>query len=155
MADKVSCSCSSRGIRLGSVPNRFFFWSSSRAIFFSCLAVIGLVALGLTAYMFFGPGQYSAQIAQLESADVAKEVEDATARGDYRFVALHNIGLIVPGVLDYHATYGKYGHRFVPNTSDCVVGDEHWRLQGVADRYAERYNTLLLAKIKAKGLRHP
>ena len=76
------------------------------------------------------------------------EVDAAVSTGDLRFVGVMGIGLIVPGVPDYHEKYAaKYGVRVIENTSDAIESKEHGRLQEVAYEYAEKYNRRLIAKL--------
>ena len=91
---------------------------------------------------------YAAQADRLATADVAADVQAAMATGDDRFVAVMGVGLMVPGVPDYHENYADRGVRMIENTSDIIENEEHLRLQLVAGRYAEQYNQLLLARLE-------
>ena len=91
---------------------------------------------------------YDRQARKLESADVEGEVRDAVTKGDNRFVGVMGVGMIVPGVPNYHQRYAaRYGVQVIPGTSDIVESDAHWRFLQAATAYAERYNLALLKKL--------
>jgi hypothetical protein len=88
------------------------------------------------------------QLKQYETANPDAEFQLAIKKGDFRFLAIRGYTLIVPGVEDYKSKYArKYSYRILQGTSDVVNGPEDLRLQAAAQRYAERYNRLLLKHI--------
>lgn len=88
---------------------------------------------------------YLQQAKKLETADVERQVKDAVANGDDRFVGVMGFGRAVPGVPNYEQLYaGKYGLRMIWNTSDVIESNAHRRLQKAAWAYAERYNKAFL-----------
>ena len=99
-----------------------------------------------------GPEIYRQSYAawQLESADVAADVELAVARNDRRFMGYTRYGLVVPGLFEAVGTERareleeRYGVMRIWGIS-CTEG--HGRYGEAAHRYSERYNLILLAKL--------
>jgi len=118
------------------------------------VVALGVVVLGLAAVTVcitvLRCDRYEQQIRELESGDIDREVREAVAKGDYRFVGVMGIGLIVPGVPDYQQQYsGKFGVRVIPNTSDAIESGPHLRLQQAAGEHATKYNAALLLNLPA------
>lgn len=126
----------------------------------TAIGVVTAVAALLVMALWYprgGPndGRYAAEIRALESADVATEVGKAVATGDRRFVGLFGDGLYFPGVPDARVIeiQNRQQYRVLPDTTDCFESKEHERLQRASERYAEKYNRALLAKIAARAER--
>ena len=91
------------------------------------------------------------QIEDLGNANIPKEVEAAVNKGDYRFVGINDLGVMVPGIddSDLKVAQSRYGVRVIENTTTRASDQGAGR---VADRrlgYALQYNKLLRAKIPA------
>ena len=86
----------------------------------------------------------SRELKRIEFADPAADLELAMENGDCRFIGIMGYALEVPG--KYWRS--SYGVRVIEGTSDVIISPEYGRLLGIARRYAERYNQLLLEKIE-------
>lgn len=93
---------------------------------------------------------------ELIAIEYRSPIADLRARlvvGDHRFLALHGVGYVIPGVPEEEEDLqARHRLRFVQGTSDAIVSDEHLRLQAVAYEYAKKYNAELLRQIRDKGL---
>jgi hypothetical protein len=88
------------------------------------------------------------ELKRYETADPNADLQAAIKKGDLRFLAIKGYTLTVPGVEDYKSKYAnKYSYRILEGTSDVVNGPEDLRFQSIAQRYAEKYNRLLLKHI--------
>ena len=81
----------------------------------------------------------------IDTADPQRDISSALARGDRRFIGVGGYTLDTPGV--EHSLASRYGIRYLP-TTDSISGPEHARLHQLALSYAERYNKLLLERLK-------
>lgn len=130
--------------------------------FLSLVYTVGVSGV-LTGYSFANPPQHDLHMQQktahsesklrrYETADPNADLQVAIKKGDLRFLAIRGYTVIVPGVEDYKSKYAsKYSYRILEGTSDVVNGPEDLRLQSVAQRYAEKYNRLLLKHILQPG----
>ena len=110
-----------------------------------------LLAFACTFLVGCNEHPYARQARELETADVAREVDEALRSGDMRFAGAMGFGLMVPGVPNYHAQYAKtHGVRVIENTSDIVEDGAHRKLQEAARQYALRYNTELLRRLQSE-----
>lgn len=76
------------------------------------------------------------------------EVGKAIQSGDNRLLGVMGIGLIVPGVPDYHQTFSKtIGANIIPDTSDAIKNEKQKTFQENAYQYALLYNKILLEKL--------
>jgi hypothetical protein len=82
----------------------------------------------------------------LDSADAQRDLSSALGRGDRRFIGIYGFTRLVPGVDVSLAS--RYGVRYLRGTSDALESREHARLNSLARNYAERYNKLLLERLK-------
>src|SRR5271169_4125818 len=75
----------------------------------------------------------SDEITQLKYADAKADMNAALAKGDYRFVALHGLGPMVPAVDDYdiEVVQKRYGLRYIENTSDGPKDEQEKELNTV------------------------
>ena len=87
---------------------------------------------------------------EIDSFDVAQPEEDARrniAAGDHRVLAVQGYGISFPGLPNDAqlsiADSDKF--RLIQGTTDFVVGEKHRELIHIAHRYAERYNSYVLA----------
>lgn len=92
----------------------------------------------------------SDQINQLKHADPKADLDAALAKGDFRFVALHGIGPMVPAVEDYdvEVVEKRYGIRYIENTTDKPQDEQEKELNTTAWGYAEKYNSLLRKTVR-------
>lgn len=82
---------------------------------------------------------------RLAASNPETDFAAARAAGDLRFLAMRGYALIVPGVPDYAHKYSKVvGVNVIRGTTDAITSDEQRRLQDAVQRYAERYNKLVL-----------
>lgn len=79
---------------------------------------------------------------EYETANIEAEVERAIQAGDFRFMAVMGIGLLVPGVPP--AEWADGNVQVIRGTSDAMESSSHRRFVVAAEDYAERYNALML-----------
>jgi hypothetical protein len=86
----------------------------------------------------------------LSRLDAATELKAAIAAGDWRFLGIVGYVVVAPGVALTDSLYPKDpGHiRIIEGTSDSPVGEPGERFDSVAGAYAERYNRLLLDRLR-------
>jgi hypothetical protein len=86
----------------------------------------------------------------LSRLDAATELKTAVASGDWRFLGVVGYVVVAPGVDFNDPLYPKHptDMRIIEGTSDSQVGDAGTRFNMVAARYAERYNRLLLERLR-------
>jgi len=88
----------------------------------------------------------------LYSADPQQDLLKALSRGDRRFIGVYGLGPTVPGIGADDPLCKRYGVRYLEGTSDAIRSEEDWKLNDLADKYAENYNLLLLEHLRR---RHP
>jgi hypothetical protein len=78
------------------------------------------------------------------------ELKAAIARGDGRFLGVTDYVVVAPGVDFSDPMYPKHpeGMRIIEGTSDTPEGEAGKRFNIVAGAYAERYNRLLLERLR-------
>jgi hypothetical protein len=86
----------------------------------------------------------------LSRLDAATELKIAIAKDDWRFLGVTGYVVVAPGVDVKDPLYPKNpaDMRIIEGTSDSPVGDAGMRFDGVAGVYAERYNRLLLDRLR-------
>jgi hypothetical protein len=85
----------------------------------------------------------------LERLDPATEAAAALGRADRRFIGLQGYVRFAPGVAPESAEYpDQDAMRVIEGTSDGVWAPEVERLNHVAAAYAERYNRVLLLRLR-------
>jgi hypothetical protein len=84
------------------------------------------------------------------------DIDTNIRKNDYRFICVCTYSCAPPSVelKDYYLTE-KYGQRCLDGTTDVVEGEKHIKLIVRASKYAEKYNTLLLKKLKEKLNKKP
>jgi hypothetical protein len=80
------------------------------------------------------------------TADPVKDLSAAVARGDLRFIGLHEFGELIPGAQNRPDLTAKYGVRMVSGTSDTALKSQ----QDAVEEYAEIYNLLLIRQLRSK-----
>ncbi len=89
------------------------------------------------------------ELRRLETADPAKEVEAAWSRNDRRFLGILGFDLYAPGINKTDWKIDPVKDVRLLDDQGCIVwNEEHQHLREVAVKYADRYNRLLLAKLK-------
>jgi hypothetical protein len=88
----------------------------------------------------------------LSRLDAASELRAAIASGDYRFLGIVGYVVVAPGVDFNDPLYPKHPEdmRIIEGTSDSQVGEAGKRFNTVAGAYAERYNRLLLERLRKR-----
>ena len=91
----------------------------------------------------------------LSRLDAATELQASIARDDWRFLGVLGYVLVAPGVEFDDPLYPKSPAdvRVIEGTSDMMVGEAGKRFNMVAGAYAERYNRLLLERLRKRGTR--
>jgi hypothetical protein len=78
--------------------------------------------------------------------DPEKEARQDIERGDKRLLAMATRGSYLPGVAPELASKAKSvcGVRYLPGSTDTVMGDTHLKLLQAAEAYATAYNRLMI-----------
>lgn len=82
----------------------------------------------------------------LQSADAAKDAQQGLERGDKRLLAMATRGGHLPGVAPEMASKAKSvcGVRYLPGSTDTVMGKTHLKLIQAAEGYAADYNKIMI-----------
>jgi hypothetical protein len=86
----------------------------------------------------------------LSRLNAAQELKAAIANGDWRFLGVVGYVAVAPGVDFTDPEYPRDPRdmRIIEGTSDSQVGEAGARFNMVASAYAERYNRLLLERLR-------
>ena len=86
----------------------------------------------------------------LSRLDAAKELKAAIASGDWRFLGVVGYVVVAPGVDFTDPEYPRDPRdmRIIEGTSDMQLGEAGTRFNTLASAYAERYNRLLLDRLR-------
>ena len=111
---------------------------------------------------------YKIQYDNITKADIDREVDNAIAHSDFRFISISGNSYLYPGLeggykkledgkkafiglsYKYEKYIMKYGFKVIEGTSD-VINPADPPLQGVAYDFAKKYNQKLLKKIEIKS----
>jgi hypothetical protein len=82
----------------------------------------------------------------LRSADAVKDAQLGLERGDKRLLAMASRGSHLPGVAPELASKAKSvcGVRYLPGSTDTVMGQTHLKLLQAAEGYATDYNRIMI-----------
>ena len=82
----------------------------------------------------------------LQSADAANDAQQGLERGDKRLFAMATRGGHLPGVAPEMASKAKSvcGVRYLPGSTDTVMGETHLKLLQAAEGYAADYNKIMI-----------
>jgi hypothetical protein len=82
----------------------------------------------------------------LQNADAAKDARQSLERGDKRLLAMATRGSHIPGIAPELASKAKSvcGVRYLPGSTDTVMGQAHLKLLQAAEEYARDYNKILV-----------
>lgn len=82
----------------------------------------------------------------LQQADAAKDATQSLARGDKRLLAMATRGSHIPGITLELASKAKSicGVRYLPGSTDTVMGQTHLKLLQAAEGYAADYNRIMI-----------
>lgn len=94
-------------------------------------------------------------LARMDSANAAIDLKESIKLKDLRFVGVYGVGITVPGVSEkcaYYCVKHKGWLKMIEGTSDMITSKKQMRLQGLADKYAAEYNSLLFDYLKRNRL---
>lgn len=82
----------------------------------------------------------------LQSADANKDAQQGLERGDKRLLAMATRGGHLPGIEPELASKAKSicGVRYLPGSTDTVMGQTHLQLLQAAESYAADYNKVMI-----------
>ena len=82
----------------------------------------------------------------LQSADATKDAQQGLERGDKRLLAMATRGGHLPGIEPTLASKAKSicGVRYLPGSTDTVLGKTHLQLLQAAESYASDYNKIMI-----------
>lgn len=82
----------------------------------------------------------------LKQADAQRDAREGIQRGDKRLLAMATRGGHLPGIAPELASKAKSvcGVRYLPGSTDMVMGETHLKLLQFAEEYAENYNRIML-----------
>jgi hypothetical protein len=122
------------------------------------LSVLGcaLAASGRAQSSGLDEGPFAAELNRrsdsLSRLDAATELKLAIVSGDWRFLGVVGYVVVAPGVDFNDPLYPQHpgDMRVIEGTSDAQVGEAGKRFNLVAGAYAERYNRLLLERLRKR-----
>ena len=84
----------------------------------------------------------------LKNADAQKDAQKELERGDKRLLAMATRGTQLPGIEPELASKAKSvcGVRYLPGSTDTVMGETHMKLLQVAEDYAADYNRIMITR---------
>jgi hypothetical protein len=82
----------------------------------------------------------------LQKADAAKDAQQGLSRGDKRLLAMAIRGSHIPGIAPEMVSKAKSvcGVRYLPGSTDTVMGETHLKLLQAAEGYAADYNRIMI-----------
>jgi hypothetical protein len=82
----------------------------------------------------------------LQQADAAKDAQQGLERGDKRLLAMAARGSHIPGIAPELVSKAKSvcGVRYLPGSTDTVMGQTHLKLLQTAQNYAADYNRIMI-----------
>jgi hypothetical protein len=82
----------------------------------------------------------------LQKADAAKDAQQGLERGDKRLLAMATRGSHIPGIALELISKAKSvcGVRYLPGSTDTVMGQTHLKLLQAAEQYARDYNEIMI-----------
>jgi hypothetical protein len=82
----------------------------------------------------------------LHSADAAQDARQGLERGDKRLLAMATRGGHIPGIEPTMMSKAKSicGVRYLPGSTDTVMGKTHLKLLQAAESYAADYNQIMI-----------
>lgn len=82
----------------------------------------------------------------LQQADAAKDAQQGLARGDKRLLAMATRGGHIPGIAPELVSKAKSvcGVRYLPGSTDTVMGETHLKLLQAAEGYTANYNRIMI-----------
>jgi hypothetical protein len=82
----------------------------------------------------------------LQKADAAKDARQGLERGDKRLLAMATRGGHIPGIAPELVSKAKSvcGVRYLPGSTDTVMGQTHMKLIQAATEYAADYNRIMI-----------
>lgn len=82
----------------------------------------------------------------LQSANAEKDAQQGLDRGDKRLLAMATRGGHLPGIEPELASKAKSicGVRYLPGSTDTVLGKTHLQLLQAAESYAADYNRIMI-----------
>jgi hypothetical protein len=120
----------------------------------SVLILASLSACASVSSESRGPG--NRKLERYETADPIADCRAAIAQRDFCFLAVGGMADTIPGFPHFKSRYLRgasrphgYTYRVINGTSEFITGTEDLRLQGVAARYAERYNRYLFRHLRS------
>lgn len=84
----------------------------------------------------------------LYSANPQRDLKEALSRGDRRFIGVYGFAPTVPGIGPENPLCKRYGVRYLEGTSDAITSEEDYKLNDLAEKYAEKYNLLLVQHLR-------
>jgi len=82
----------------------------------------------------------------VKQANAENDARDSLNRGDTRLLAMATRGSYIPGIDPEQSTKAKNvcGVRYLPGSTDTVLGDTHLKLLQAAESYASTYNRIMI-----------
>jgi hypothetical protein len=82
----------------------------------------------------------------LKQADAQTDAQQGLSRGDKRLLAMATRGTQLPGIKPELVSKAKSvcGVRYLPGSTDTVMGETHLKLLQIAEDYAADYNRIMI-----------
>jgi hypothetical protein len=84
------------------------------------------------------------------AANLETEFNKAITNKDFRFIGIYEFARKVPGMKDDDGMIKKYGVKFIKGTSDNFNNLNGFNFQMFAEKYALRYNAIMLKYLSKK-----
>ncbi len=84
----------------------------------------------------------------LKQANAQKDAQQGLNRGDKRLLAMATRGTQLPGIEPELESKAKSvcGVRYLPGSTDTVMGETHLKLLQIAEDYAADYNRIMITQ---------
>lgn len=88
----------------------------------------------------------------LQQADAATDAQQGLERGDKRLLAMATRGGHIPGITPELVSKARSvcGVRYLPGSTDTVMGQTHLKLLHAAEEYAADYNRIMVDRCLPK-----
>lgn len=89
--------------------------------------------------------------AEMDRRNPERDARVAIKKGDLDFVGVYGLTVLIPGAQEYYdAHQNSVGVKVIKGTSDYVENNKVQRLNEAGQRYARRYNLVILKHLESQ-----